>query len=577
MSTIIDPATTLTGGGWASASLGHGGSVNYFAPGGSGANTALWSATGLTPGTPIYLAITWPAAPERPNNVPVTVYDSDGTTVLFSGTINQQVAASDFADDGVGWKSLGSGTFSPTSTSLHVKITDAGSGYGVADAVWYDTVPPPVSFSGSNPAIIYGGRFTDPYSSAGTMLIQKATGAEYRFNVTGTQLKLGVYGDGSTFSYSVDGGSFTDSAPNSGLALLTIFTGLSDTSHTVVIKAGNYTDYTNMLVVVGAAPALTAPSGYSAQHVVKTADGFSVDNSYDRFGSTPTEGYIGLMNRGSFRFKATTDTIRVWCRAETGTAKIGLCVDGDADNITTATAADTYGWVSFSGLDGNAEHTYRVITGPSVFYYSAMASGVNATPLTPWPADYYQGDSIVAGSTIADNDIFNWPARVGLLTNRGWQIKGTAGGTAVTQGVAQKASPGDSTPVPENVFLEWGYNDHGGYSDATFRAAVTEILTQVAADLPSAKIRWLGIFPGSAANAFTTPTRAAMNTAISEQVAAFADADVTYVNTDSLSVVATSDSTHPNATGAAAIGDFLAALVEPPTGKRMDNRFLCPR
>lgn len=129
-----DAGYAETGSGWTDESAGaaYGGHDHYAGPTGSGANTAAWAFTGLTAATNYLLALAYIAGGNRGTNVPITVYDSDGTTVLFSGTLNQQSPCDDFTDASVGWRWLGK--FTPSGTSLKIKITDNANGYVIADA-----------------------------------------------------------------------------------------------------------------------------------------------------------------------------------------------------------------------------------------------------------------------------------------------------------------------------------------------------------------------------------------------------------------------------------------------------------
>jgi hypothetical protein len=77
------------------------------------------------------VAVTWSADPNRATNAPYTVLD--GATALGTVAVNQQQAPSDFTDQGVGWKNLG--TFTVTGNTLTVTLSNAANGYVIADAV----------------------------------------------------------------------------------------------------------------------------------------------------------------------------------------------------------------------------------------------------------------------------------------------------------------------------------------------------------------------------------------------------------------------------------------------------------
>lgn len=131
---IIDNADggySETGGGWLTSAEGYAGSVRYRASG-SGSNTASWTKTGLTAGT-YSVGMYWTNHANRDSAVPYTIYDSDGTTVLASGTINQELAPSGFSYNGVTWQLLNAVTI--TGTSVKITITDNASEVVIADAV----------------------------------------------------------------------------------------------------------------------------------------------------------------------------------------------------------------------------------------------------------------------------------------------------------------------------------------------------------------------------------------------------------------------------------------------------------
>ena len=149
MSTIIDNGGvgySESGAGWTtSTGEGYGGSIRYHASGVGSTNYADWNFTGLTAGAALRVGLTWSTNPNRETAAPWTLYDSDGTTILASGTVNQQLAPADFTDAGVGWVVLA--TEAPTGTSLTVRIGANGPNaaeYVIADAAQVAT-PPPLS------------------------------------------------------------------------------------------------------------------------------------------------------------------------------------------------------------------------------------------------------------------------------------------------------------------------------------------------------------------------------------------------------------------------------------------------
>jgi len=95
-----DSATT---GSWLFYPLqGYGGDCLYAAAG-TGANVATWSAT-VIPGQ-YRVSTTWMPWGDRATNAPYTVLD--GTTSRGTVPVNQRFAPTDYASDGVTWKTLG--------------------------------------------------------------------------------------------------------------------------------------------------------------------------------------------------------------------------------------------------------------------------------------------------------------------------------------------------------------------------------------------------------------------------------------------------------------------------------------
>src|SRR5262249_21748044 len=81
-------AYSETGSGWLGWSAGYGGNLRYHAAG-SGANTAIWQATGLS-GTSYEVEATWNGDPNHANNAAFSIYD--GSTLLQTVSVNQQSA-----------------------------------------------------------------------------------------------------------------------------------------------------------------------------------------------------------------------------------------------------------------------------------------------------------------------------------------------------------------------------------------------------------------------------------------------------------------------------------------------------
>ncbi len=129
---IVDDAAATIGGFWNSAnsSDGYGYGYRYIQTGFS--STVTYPFPTLPPGT-YNLYVAYPANVNRATNVPVTLLDSDGTTVLSTLSVNQEIECLDVLDSKVGWRLLG--TFTNTGTGFTVELSSAGANeYTIADA-----------------------------------------------------------------------------------------------------------------------------------------------------------------------------------------------------------------------------------------------------------------------------------------------------------------------------------------------------------------------------------------------------------------------------------------------------------
>jgi len=425
-------------------------------------------------------------------------------------------------------------------------------------------------FAGNTAGIVYeggvpdGSQFNTPNFFGGEYIQQAVgTNAKLRVNFTGTDCDLYVYCDGGTWGWTIDGGSLQTASPSGGnMQWLNVATGLSDTTHTLELKTIRYfVGWDKILRVTGASPALSAPTGYTNPQFGFTSSGVTRDGSAYR--TSAVEGYLGITDHGSCRFKATTSSIKIWNRYDLN-YPIGLVVDDDITTLTRQNPSYGWGWTEFTGLDGSNEHSYRLIIPNGVYVYNFMAAGLNTAALTAYPVDYWMGDSITANSTITNGDAApGYFIQYAVKAHRGWQVQAQGGATAATQGVSWKTYPGLASPTPDRVIIAFGTNDLGNAeSSATWTSAITTIITQINTDLPTKKVIWLGLFDTS----FNHTNRGTYNTDLSNTIAAYGNSLVTYFSTDGTGTIATSDSVHPDATGSATLGNYLFSNLDPPTG-----------
>lgn len=126
-----DPGFATTAGAW-SVFPGQGfGNDIHYAIGGSGANTATWTFSGLTPNMYYQVAATWFPNGNRATNSPFTV---TGGSAPATARLNQQLAPNDLSDQGASFEQIA--VYKVTGTTLTVTLSDLGTnGYVIADAV----------------------------------------------------------------------------------------------------------------------------------------------------------------------------------------------------------------------------------------------------------------------------------------------------------------------------------------------------------------------------------------------------------------------------------------------------------
>ncbi len=102
----------------------------HYSTAGVGNDVASWTFT-VTPGR-YRVSATWPAEPNRATNSPFSMYD--GSALLGTVLVNQELAPNDFLDQGAYWENLGA-TFDVTGSTFVVKLTDLANQFVVADGM----------------------------------------------------------------------------------------------------------------------------------------------------------------------------------------------------------------------------------------------------------------------------------------------------------------------------------------------------------------------------------------------------------------------------------------------------------
>jgi lysophospholipase L1-like esterase len=418
-------------------------------------------------------------------------------------------------------------------------------------------------------SIFWSGETTDSVVSSRNARQLTGRNAEVTFTVTGTAATLQGYVTSvdQPVAVSVDGGAFTlvPTMTDATWTTLTLFTGLSDAAHTVIVRDqgasfGNsfYVDRDSVVTVTGAVPAIAAPTGYGSMYKLSASgvNSYIVPEGGGAFSSAQGNNtYTTSRTDLSFHFKATISTLSCW-GYRSGT-KVALWIDGVRQTMVTLPSVSTWGRVDlYSGLDSAAEHDYVLQIGtPSPLIYDLVTTGgtgINTTTLAARPVFAGYGDSITSGSSGSDGSstasswLFKLAMRMGYqVNNRGIGSTSVrnygAGGTNCTtfSGESRTADVTGISPDPAAVFILYGVNDAaGGCSGGTppttanfktsYRAMVDAMVAGVGAgtEIYVIPIRYYNSGSG------VDVTSAIFNTAIAEVVTEVAQPNVILLNPD---------------------------------------------
>jgi lysophospholipase L1-like esterase len=409
--------------------------------------------------------------------------------------------------------------------------------------------------------------------------------AQVNIGVNGTSADMQFLG-ASTFSVSVDGGSFSTFTTQGNLSEYTwapLFSGLSDGHHKVIITGTGTYPYIAAIAsvrVTGSSPSLYTDTFDAAQLPIRNTP-FStygaVDGSPATAGTIITNSYNWNPGDGSIRFSAAVTSISVFGYSYLGKTSFHVYQDGLIIATGMTSFSNTFGFLNVaSGLDG-LSHTYEIAfsqydsSNVQWNLYSVIlgGTGLNSSAQSSKSTLGWYGDSIVLQdafiSTIHDSSLGD-----GFITSHavGTSIvrKGFSGQRVSTFLRDSTSNITGISPLPKIVLVAGGTNDMGASvtigdvsTAGTFTGDYKTMISNIASSLSAGStILARAILPRSG---YSTGTRSSYVTAQQAAVTSymagspsipvyFFDTD-TWVNTTSDMI----DGTHPNISGYAKIAN----------------------
>jgi len=306
-------------------------------------------------------------------NHTVTLYDTDGTTVLGTTTA-----------DGSGNWSVTSSTLAPGVHTITTKVTDAAGNVSVSSpglSVTIDTTAPTVAITSNVSALKIGETATI------TFTFSKAPGTTFTWN--------GTAGD-----VTVSGGTLS-AISGTGLTRTATFTptaGVNNGTASITIAAASYTDGAGNNGGAGTSPSLSfdtqAPAAPSTPNLAAASDS-GVSNS-DKITSVTTPTFTGTAQPN------TTVTL----------------YDTNGTTVLGTTTADGSGnWAIVSSTLAAATHTITAKTTDAAGNISVASAGLNLT----------------IDNNIPANPIVTLPVNNAVILTETAEINGTAeAGTTIT-------------------------------------------------------------------------------------------------------------------------------------------------
>jgi lysophospholipase L1-like esterase len=458
------------------------------------------------------------------------------------------------------------------------------------------------TFLTTNTAIIWGGQMTlagngctqTTVVSRTATLCNTTVNITADFAVTGTQAVVSYEAStASEFTYQIDGGSVVSPTLTTGAwTNLTIFTGLTDTSHTVQIRATGTRlalETANFVTVTGASPALTTPAGFTTNgYVISSTPTAIIHEGTMQSTTTPGFGcYTGFpgfptgndANDASMRYTITGGTfLKLW------TVQRGQLLRYSTDVATTQADNGTdiptgsglgYNWTTiYSGVSQPGQHDQIIYTTANVIkivdFCTLMTDGVISTStLAARPLDFAYGDSItIATGTVTSGT--DWVHNLSVAINRPMLNLGISGSCTFDAGSQTKAGQNAThiAQIPTTVEAGWvlyGSNDMSngtqcpGETTTQFSAAYQDMLTKIRARAPSAAIYAMDPVdrPGSSRSSYIPFIETARLALASSSIRHFYSTNWVDCSTSDCNP----DHIHPNAAGDAKISAAIYALL----------------
>lgn len=430
-----------------------------------------------------------------------------------------------------------------------------------------------------------GGRWDDGVINSAQFRGQ-ALNSTIHLSMTGTDAVMFCSGGAATpFHVSVDGGAETNPTISGGQ--ITLFSGLSDAAHTVMIRCGDAYSGGNARLtrpncfdVTGSAPAISAfPNHGPKEFTTSTTLGQRTTGEVTASGYTSPNGAQNRQAEGIVR-RGKAERIYVWVSVNfSATDELTLLIDGVHDTTTTVspTNADCRWVLLKTGLDVSTEHEYTIISADGsstpadmdAIMFGGTGAQLSSTAVTPKKRIAFWGDSITEGFDGITGKIFRtrgWAGQTCEILNCLPHNRGVSGNTIaqVDARIASELASLASIPgEPDLVVLNPGRNSWSTVSgtNATNKTNYRAMVDKAVAGTTDCPIVCLATW-GTTGGGADLVGRLQMNQLISEVVTEVANARVFFQETDSApTTVGTHFTLTENATAAAWLAPKLAPYI----------------